>query len=132
MVTFKMRAPDLEGEFHLFGGAANVRKFSGYRPQHEVHKNYQTSGNHVYIGREFIDPGETVQVQVELITPEVYPHCLWVGRELMVLEGAKHVGTLRVTNVLNALLQVAPDAYKAVWVEPDSLCDVQSAGESNG
>ena len=118
-----MHPPDFEGEFYLFGGAANARKYSGYRPQHEVHDNYQTSGMHTYIGREFVDPGEKVLVQVQLITPKVYPRCLWEGRQVKVLEGAKQVGTLRVTNLLNASLRVAPDAYEAVWVEPESLGD---------
>jgi translation elongation factor EF-Tu-like GTPase len=127
-----MCPPDFEGEFHLFGGAANARKYSGYRPQHEVHDNYQTSGIHAYIGREFVDPGETVLVQVQLITPEVYPRCLWEDRQLKVLEGAKQVGSLRVTNLLNASLRVAPDAYEAVWVEPESLGDVFSNGKSDG
>jgi hypothetical protein len=127
-----MLLPNVQGEFHLFDGAANARKYSGYRPQHEVHDNYQTSGIHAYIGREFVDPGETVHVQVRLITPEVYPRCLWEGRELKVLEGAKHVGTLRVTKVLNELLRVAPDAYEAVWAEPESLGDAKAAGKSDG
>ena len=128
-----MRAPDIEGEFHLFSGAANVRKYSDvYRPQHEVHDNYQTSGIHVYVGREFVDPGETVPVQVRLITPEVYPRCLWAGRELRVLEGVKHVGTLRVTNVLNASLRVEPEAYESIWVEPEGLGGGQAVGKSDG
>lgn len=127
-----MRPPDFEGEFHLFGGAANARKYSGYRPQHEVHDNYQTSGIHAYIGREFVDPGDTVLVQVQLVTPEVYPRCLWEGRQLKVLEGAKQVGTLRVTNLLNASLRVAPDAYETLWVEPESIGGVQSNGKFDG
>ncbi|ROZ62576.1 hypothetical protein [Ramlibacter sp. WS9] len=127
-----MRVPDIEGEFHLFGGAENARKYSGYRPQHEVHENYQTSGIHAYVDREFVDPGETVLVQVRLITPEVYPRCLWEGRELKVLEGAKHVGTLRVAKVINTSLRVEPDAYESVWVEPEGLGDGQPVGKSDG
>ena len=127
-----MRAPDLEGEFYLFSGPASARKFSGvYRPQHAIHDNYQTSGIHAYVDREFIDPGETVLVQVRLLAPEVYPCCLWEGRELKVLEGARHVGTLRVTSVLNASLRVEPDAYEPVWVEPEIPGDDQAVGKSD-
>ena len=128
-----MRGPDIAGEFHLFGGAANARKYSEvYRPQHEVHVNYQTSGIHTYIDRDFVDPGETVLVQVRLLTPEVYPRCLWEGREVKVLEGAKHVGTLRVTNVLNPLLRVEPNAYESVWLEPGGLGNGETTGKSDG
>lgn len=113
------RAPDFEGEFHLFAGARNGPAYwVTYRPQHEVHENYSTSGYHEYEGRDSLEPGETIKVKVWLITPQAYPHCLWEGRELRILEGAKHVGNVRVTKLLNPTLRVKPEEYQSVWVEP--------------
>ena len=116
-----IRAPDFEGEFHVFTGVRTTPAFSSYRPQHEVHENYQTSGEHTYIGCDCVQPGETVKVEVRLITPQVYPHCLWEGRELRVLEGAKHVGNLRIKKLFNPLLNVTPEEYQSVWIEPLGL-----------
>src|SRR6266545_3508867 len=74
------RPPDFEGTFHLFSTAKP--KLSGYRPHHAIHENYQTSGTHTYLDQDRVEPGETVRVAVHFITPHVYPHCIWEGREL--------------------------------------------------
>ena len=97
--------------------------YSAYRPQHEIHENYQTSGYHSYEGRDILLPGETVEVKAWLITPQFYPHCIWEGRELRILEGSKHVGTLLVTKLFNPLLRVSPEDYKSIWVRPSGVND---------
>ena len=70
---------------------------SGYRPQHTIHDNYQTSGIHTYLDRGTLEPGQSAPVAVHFITPQVYPRCLWEGRELSVQEGGRVVGRLTVT-----------------------------------
>jgi hypothetical protein len=110
-------APDVEGEFHLFGNGRAGPAYTGYRPLHEVHANYLTSGEHTYVGTDRVCLGGTVKVQVRLISPHAYPCCLWVGREIRVFEGSKQVGVLRVTQVMNPVLRTAPDAYQPEWRE---------------
>jgi hypothetical protein len=100
---------DFEGVFHLLPPHGTVR--SGYRPQHLLHENYQSTGFHIYPEREFVGPVERAHVQVRLITPEVYPCCLW------------EVGTLRVEKIINEILCVAPEQYKPLWEEPPHLCE---------
>jgi translation elongation factor EF-Tu-like GTPase len=113
------RLPDFEGEFHLAADHGPVT--SGYRPQHALHDNYQSSGLHTYADRGAVGPGEVALVQVLLITPDVYPHCLWEGRTVSVLEGSRVVGTLKVSCVINESLRVAPEHYEPLWVEPAEL-----------
>lgn len=106
--------------------------FTSYRPQHEVHENYQTSGHHTYIGCDSVRPGETAKVNVRLITPQVYPRCIWEGRSLRVLEGTKHVGNLLITRVWNPLLCTSPGKYEPQWVEPTGLgSDLRYEGWEN-
>lgn len=118
------RPHDIEGTFHAFPTPQGGRKlpaYSGYRPQHQLHDNYQTSGQHEYIGTTHVLPGETVETKVWLLTPDVYPKCLWVGREVGVFEGACHIGTLTVTRILNPVLLGSPETYRPIWVEPPGL-----------
>ena len=118
------RLQDIEGQFHLFSSSQGGRKaavFSGYRPQHKIHNNCQTSGQHEYPNSTQVTPGETVATRVWLLSPEAYPNCLWVGREIGIFEGSLQVGTITVTCIFNKTLLGSPDAYSSVWIEPVGL-----------
>ena len=41
---------------------------------------------------------------ITFITPEAYPHCLWPGKVLPIMEGSRVVGQATVITVLNPLL----------------------------
>ena len=110
---------DFEGVFHLLPSHGAVR--SGYRPQHLLHENYQSSGMHIYLDRDLVNPDEWVPLQVQLITPEVYPCCIWEGRVLSILEGPRLVGEVTVNRILNDSLRVLPEHYKPMWEEPAHL-----------
>ncbi len=107
---------DFVGLFTLSASHGAVR--SGYQPQHALHENYQSSGKHTYPKRGHVGPGESAIVEVRLLSPEVYPQCLWVGRVLDVLEGARVVGKLEVTRIATESLRVAVDQYRSQWQEP--------------
>ncbi|MCZ8075013.1 MAG: hypothetical protein O9341_12865 [Paucibacter sp.] len=110
---------DFEGLFTLSASHGVVT--SGYQPQHALHENYQSSGRHTYPDHGLVRPGEMARVEVHLISPEVYPHCLWEGRVLDVLEGSRQVGTLEITRIATEGLLVAPESYKQLWEEPAEL-----------
>lgn len=116
------RAPDIEGVFHLLAtGDRRTPARSGYQPEHKLYDNYLTSGLHKYLGVDEVAPGDSVQVAVWFITPEVYPHSLWKGREITVSEGERKVGTLKVTRILNPNLRGKAATYNPVWSEPLGL-----------
>ena len=115
------RAPDFEGTFSLSLGGRSTGVSSGYRPQHLVHDNCQTSGEHTYLDRQALEPGQSAHVAVRLITPQAYPRCLWEGRILSVREGGRTVGHLQVTRIINEALRTSVDSYNPVWVEPPEL-----------
>ena len=103
-----MRAPDVEAEITLLStteGGREAAAFSGYRPAHNVRDDYLTSGVHHYIGCDEVLPGQTVRGTITFITPEVYPHCLWIGRVIDIQEGGRVVGRARITRIMNALLE---------------------------
>ena len=115
---------DFVGEITLISTKAGGRStpaHSGYRPQHAIHENYQTSGEHEYLDVEELYPGESSRVKIRLMTPHVYPHCIWVGREINVQEGQRIVGIVTVTEIINLILECSPEDYKSTWVLPKHL-----------
>jgi len=101
-----MRTPDVEAEITLLAeGGRQTAALSGYRPAHKVRDDYLTTGEHHYIGCDEVLPGQTVRGTITFITPEVYPHCLWVGRVIDIHEGSRVVGRARITRIMNALLE---------------------------
>jgi hypothetical protein len=114
------RPADLEGTFTLAPDAFGPIR-SGFRPAHQVHENYLTSGEHEYLGVEEVHPGQIAHARVWLISPEVYPRCLWPGRVIHVTVGARTIGTLKVAQVLNPILLCSPEAYLPNWSVPQGL-----------
>jgi translation elongation factor EF-Tu-like GTPase len=105
-----MHAPDVEADITLFPTADGGRQgpaLSGYRPAHKVLDDYFTTGVHDYIDCDKVLPGQTVRGTITFITPEVYPHCLWVGREIDMYEGGRLIGRARIIKIFNALLEKA-------------------------
>lgn len=116
------RPPDFEGTVrYAKSGGRHSPAFSGYRPAHKLHDNYLSSGFHEYLDVDSVMPGEEARVAVWLITPEVYPACLWEGREIEVFEGQRQVGTLRVDRLLNEILRCSPESYRPEWISPPGL-----------
>lgn len=99
---------DVEAEVTLLTTEAGGRKasaLSGYKPHHRVLPDYQTSGEHRYIGRSQLPPGESGLATIKFVSPESYPHCLWVGRVLEVAEADRVVGSATITKIFNPLLK---------------------------
>lgn len=111
----------LEARFHLFDakhGGRTTPLESGARPLHRVHDNYLSIARHVYPGTGAVSPGDTADVQAWFVTPEIYPNCLWIGRQIDVIEGDKVVGTMTVTKILNEVLAGSAASYLPTWTAP--------------
>jgi translation elongation factor EF-Tu-like GTPase len=102
-------SPDVEAEFTLLipeqGGRRSSPALSGYRPEHKVRDDYLTTGYRTYFGGDQVLRGQTVHWSIIFLSPEAYPHCLWVGREIDVQEGSRLVGRVRITKIFNSLLE---------------------------
>ncbi|HEU5125724.1 MAG TPA: hypothetical protein VFW05_16855 [Verrucomicrobiae bacterium] len=96
-VLFRLTSPALDGE--------QKRVRSGYRPVYDIRSDYWTSAHHEFLGGNQVVTGEETAAHVWFLTPEVYPHTLWIGRVLTVAEGARPVGTATVVEILNPILE---------------------------
>lgn len=97
------RSPDVEAVFQLNGTRKYPTK-DGYRPAHLVTDSYLTTGIHHYYETESVPPDGTAKGTITFISPEAYPHCLWIGKKINIQEGAHVVGTATITKIFNSLL----------------------------
>ena len=94
------REPDVEVIFE-FVGARKTPVTDGYRPMHLVTGNYLTTGVHHYYDIQTVPPDGTAKGTITFITPEAYPHSLWIGKKINIQEGAKIVGYATILKILN-------------------------------
>lgn len=98
------REPDVEAII-CFNGTRKGPVFNGYRPGHRVTDDYTTTGLHHYIDVDKVNPNESAKATITFITPEYYPHCLWVGKMIDICEGGRVVGTAEITKIFNSVLE---------------------------
>ena len=77
----------------------------GYRPAHLVTDSYLTTGLHHYYNVKSVPPNGIAKGTITFLTPEVYPHCLWIGKRICIQEGARVVGYATIINIFNPLLR---------------------------
>ncbi|MBI3728706.1 MAG: HEAT repeat domain-containing protein [Burkholderiales bacterium] len=115
------RPADFEGILSLSRTDNDGRQsavHTGYRAAHQLHDNECSTGIHEYLDNDQVQPGESGRVAVCLSTPDMYPACLWEGREVNILEGKKQVGTLKVTCIFKATLRTSHGEYLNRWQAP--------------
>ena len=96
--------PHIEVIFE-FNGTRKHPVRNGYRPSHLVTDTYLTSGAHQYYGVDAVPPKGSAMGTISFITPEAYPHSLWVGKRIRIQEGAHIVGYATITKIFNPILQ---------------------------
>ena len=95
--------PDAEVTFR-FNGIRRGSVADGYRPSHRIRDDYLTTGVHHYYDVSEVAPNGTARGTITFITPDAYPHTLWVGKTIDICEGERVVGTATVEKVLNPIL----------------------------
>ncbi|WP_444899918.1 hypothetical protein ACJJIX_03690 [Microbulbifer sp. VAAC004] len=80
---------------------------SSYRPAHQVTPDILTTGEQMFFENDILIPGESARAYIRLLSPEHYPHCLYIGKELNINEGSRVVGRVKVLEVYNDLLLAA-------------------------
>lgn len=96
--------PDIEARFSFYGVRQNPVA-DGYRPAHRVTDSYLTTGVHHYYHVKTVAPDGSAVGTITFLSPEAYPHCLWVGKTLPIQEGARVVGEATVLRIFNPLLE---------------------------
>ena len=89
-----------------FNGKRRFPVQSGYRPVHLIKDDYLTTGVHRYFNVQEVAPNGSAEGTITFITPEAYPHCLWVGKKIGIYDGPRDiVGVATVMEIYNPLLE---------------------------
>lgn len=94
--------PDVEVIFEFVGYRKN-HLYEGYRPAHLIYENCLTTGEHSYYKLDNDTDGELKGI-ITFISPEDYPACLWIGKQITMYEGKNVVGHATITNIFNPIL----------------------------
>lgn len=87
------------------GGRKTPAK-SGYRPAIKFpFAEMMTSGQQKFANREWVYPGETVYAEITIIATDYFKETLYEGLEFEFREGARVIGTGRITEILNESLR---------------------------
>ena len=98
------RAPDVEVVFK-FNGVKSRPVADGYRPAHLIADNYLTTGIHHYYEKKTVPPTGTAKGTITFLSPESYPHSLWIGKTINIQEGERIVGYATVVTIFNPILR---------------------------
>ncbi|SFQ41992.1 ADP-ribosylglycohydrolase family protein [Flavobacterium akiainvivens] len=83
-------------------GGRKTPAASGYRPQIKFSfDKMSTSGTQIFIDKEFVYPGETVEAAIRILSPEFFNGRLYDGLDFEFMEGDKVLGKGTITNILN-------------------------------
>ncbi len=99
---FKLLNPELEGEIYYLteqeGGRKSFVK-SGYRGQF-YYNGRDWDAPQEFIDKEICNPGETVKVRLQTLSPDFHVGQFFVGQNFETREGAKTVGRGKITQIL--------------------------------
>jgi translation elongation factor EF-Tu-like GTPase len=107
-MSFVTKRPDfiavLSYRATLDGGRSGPA-YSGYRPAVKFpFSDLQTSGQQKFLDKEVVYPGETVKAEMTIVASDLFQHQLFKGLEFDFREGARIIGTGKILEILNPIL----------------------------
>jgi len=87
-------------------GGRTTAAYSGYRPHIKFDgRNELTSGQQVFIGTDHVNPGESADAEITIISTSVFEHYLYPGLKFHFAEGPNIIGTGEIIKVLDKSLE---------------------------
>jgi elongation factor Tu len=88
-------------------GGRTMPAHSGYRPQIKFgFEKMQTSGQQVFIGKDIVQPGETVTAEITMVSSHIFQGRISCGMCFEFREGAIVIGTGEIIEILNGDLNI--------------------------
>jgi len=87
-------------------GGRKTPAFTRIRPAIKFpFSEYLTSGEQIFINKDIVHPGETVEAEIKILAVDVFQNCLEEGMNFSFQEGSRITGTGRITKILNEKLK---------------------------
>jgi hypothetical protein len=103
-----MKSTDFIARLTFFttdAGGLTTPVFSGYRAGIRFpFSAMQTSGRQIFMGQDSVNPGETVDSEIAIISVDLFAGKLFEGLPFDVLEGARIIGTGIIVQIVNQSL----------------------------
>jgi translation elongation factor EF-Tu-like GTPase len=88
-------------------GGRSMPAHSGYRPQIKFDfEEMQTSGQQVFIGKDVVCPGDTINAEITMASPRIFRNRLSCGMAFEFREGAKIIGNGQIIDIINTELNI--------------------------
>ena len=104
-MPFKTQTPDFIAELKYLTteeGGRRTPANSGYRPHVKFpFSKMLTSGQQTFIGKDSVKPGETINAEIMIMSPQFFENMLEIGMEFEVGEGPHLVATGKLIEILN-------------------------------
>ena len=89
-------------------GGRKTPAFNKYRPQIKFEfSEMQTSGQQKFLDKEVVHPGDVVEAEIELASPEIFENKLTEGMPFDFREGSRIIGTGEIKKIINDRLKKA-------------------------
>ena len=86
-------------------GGRKTAAHSGYRPMIKFpFSPMHTSGQQIFIGRDQVSPGESIDAEITLVSVPYFAGQLFEGLEFIFTEGSTIIGTGIIKTILNTQL----------------------------
>jgi translation elongation factor EF-Tu-like GTPase len=112
-IMMMLRKPDFIAQlkyFSAFEGGRTTSAVSGYRPIIKFQDlHMRTSGQQVFVGREFVKPGEIAKAEITIASIEPFQNSLYVGQSFEFSEGINPIGVGTIIEILNKNLEKKRD-----------------------
>ncbi|MGZ3944720.1 MAG: EF-Tu C-terminal domain-related protein [Mucilaginibacter sp.] len=99
------KKPDFIAELKYLTTDAGGRRtpvLSGYRPQVRfAFSEMQTSGQQKFLDKEVVYPGEIVNAEISILSPQFFEHMLYPGMSFEFREGSRIIGTGQIIKIIN-------------------------------
>ena len=87
-------------------GGRKTPAVSGYRPQIKfAFEEMQTSGEQTFIERKTVFPGDMINAEIKLLSPEYFENKLDYGMKFEFREGETVIGTGKILHIINERLK---------------------------
>ena len=71
--------------------------------------DYLTTGIHHYYRVKSVPPNGSAKGTITFISPDAYPHSLWLGKRIEIQEGNRVVGYATIIKIFNPLLEAGTE-----------------------
>lgn len=98
--------PDVLVEIEFYESEKKRLYPQGFCPNHNITNYSLVGGQHFYLDKENVYPGEQASAFIKFISGESYGKCLWIGRRFTIQSGSSELyGEAKIIEIYNSAME---------------------------